>query len=866
MTRIKKSENKIILLFDYLKQYKWQIILVILHIIKPNSLEKLYQNFSFESDYFSTTWFQFSFLFTVLIFIILFSFKIYSIMFSNEFVVWVISLALVYLIIRFNFDINFYRINVIKFVFINFFDVLFLIVLIFPITRVIKIIKKNKNLQGVQITSRFTPYFQDIPLQETTISTGRKDFIEVIVNKLKLTNTSNYPFVLGIVGKWGSGKTTFINEIKSKIEIDKNNIIIDFKPWMYENSNLIIKGYFTEISSKISQYYFGINLTIKNYLSELIKVGNEFKLGTIIEENILNNNSKSIIETKKSINSILEKLNKNIYIIIDDLDRLKKEEIFEVLKLIRNAADFKKTIFIVGYDKEYIIGQLDILEINNPHLYLEKIFNYDFHLYDYKYCDLNDLVINKLNNILIFEHQSYLKDLNLMQYGMLENFRDVTRFLNVFSTNYDKLSIKNKLDIYFVDFIYLQLLRYKHSSIYRLIGYKTDDYFSYTNKTIGNNTNFCVYYLKDNLLFDKLEQECKELNLINSEIQSIKILLFAIFRNEQHKYYYEKDYNIFNNDFEKLNPNSMRITIMFNRYFDFKLSEDEISEFDFKEAIESSLITLKEKVVLWARTPKCLDDYFNKIENMGEIADVPTFKKILFSMFHVADLENNQFLNGGNRILNTIYYISQRQYNKFSTLKKSYNSENEYNISILNDNTVDEFIRLTFANIYIKNSGSLTQLEYKELVIYFEKTLNKLLNTPDMESEVLWRVFYYCANCKLLQLSIKHFDWSIYLIKFPSDIILIKIRKYIIKKDINFLLKYCVRRQIGELNNHFILSNADVNIFFGNTDLLFLELDKRKKDKTIQKVLEFYDLVKDKDGKAIEFNWEGHLGFYIENK
>lgn len=58
------------------------------------------------------------------------------------------------------------------------------------------------------------------------------------------------------------------------------------------------------------------------------------------------------------------------------MDRLGADEIFEVLKLIRNTANFPFIIFIVTFDKTYVINQMGSKNI--PASYLEKIFMADF--------------------------------------------------------------------------------------------------------------------------------------------------------------------------------------------------------------------------------------------------------------------------------------------------------------------------------------------------------------------------------------------------------------------------------------------------------------------------------------------------------
>jgi len=55
--------------------------------------------------------------------------------------------------------------------------------------------------------------------------------------------------------------------------------------------------------------------------------------------------SNSMFDT---INGTLRKLNKQLVVFVGDIDRLDKEEITEVMRLIRNTANFYNTVFIVA--------------------------------------------------------------------------------------------------------------------------------------------------------------------------------------------------------------------------------------------------------------------------------------------------------------------------------------------------------------------------------------------------------------------------------------------------------------------------------------------------------------------------------------
>ena len=55
----------------------------------------------------------------------------------------------------------------------------------------------------------------------------------------------------------------------------------------------------------------------------------------------------SLEKLKNDISNELLHLKKKVFVVIDDVDRLDKDEVFEVLRLVRNTAKFCNIIFFL---------------------------------------------------------------------------------------------------------------------------------------------------------------------------------------------------------------------------------------------------------------------------------------------------------------------------------------------------------------------------------------------------------------------------------------------------------------------------------------------------------------------------------------
>ena len=65
----------------------------------------------------------------------------------------------------------------------------------------------------------------------------------------------------------------------------------------------------------------------------------------------------------------LQKIDRPIVVFIDDLDRLGGNEIMEVLKLIRNVANFPGLKFVAAYDRAYMVEVIKKQNVESANCY-----------------------------------------------------------------------------------------------------------------------------------------------------------------------------------------------------------------------------------------------------------------------------------------------------------------------------------------------------------------------------------------------------------------------------------------------------------------------------------------------------------------
>lgn len=297
--------------------------------------------------------------------------------------------------------------------------------------------KENKDKEEVKIKGFTCDNNTDI-----TISNNTKKYISVLAEKLLATNIDEHSFAVGVTGEWGVGKTTFLDTLKE--EIKNKADIVEFNPWLCRTPQQVTHDFFNSLREQLSPIYSILSNSIKEYAKLLnnitISSNQTFAMDMIIPAK-----EESLYEKKKNLSDKFALLSRPVIVFIDDIDRLEREEVFEVLRLIRNTADMSNMIYVAAYDKEYVTCVLNEKNIKDAHSYLEKIFNVEVHLpkiEDYFIWEDLKAEINKQDCTEKNISQGLFKAFNIYDreliLSVLDNYRRTKRFarLYMFSVKY----------------------------------------------------------------------------------------------------------------------------------------------------------------------------------------------------------------------------------------------------------------------------------------------------------------------------------------------------------------------------------------------------------------------------------------------
>ncbi len=278
-------------------------------------------------------------------------------------------------------------------------------------------------------------------------------------------------FVIGVEGKWGSGKTSFINLVLGQLNKD-DVVYLTFNPWNFSDEASLLRDFFIKFSEaveKITGKKTGKRM--KEYAGKL----SEVDLGISYEGFSFNplkllrywSPDTSLEAIRKELDGALAKIEKKIVVVIDDIDRLDKKETKLILKLVKLTADFPKTIFILAYDRARVEDRITEKENGlEGGEYLKKIIQVSFslplpdqqELWNLLFKDL-DASIEAVYGKTDFTGKEETRWGELFRSGFNDLFgtiRDIKRYISSLRLDW---SIMGKSDGNKIDFIGIEAIR-----------------------------------------------------------------------------------------------------------------------------------------------------------------------------------------------------------------------------------------------------------------------------------------------------------------------------------------------------------------------------------------------------------------------
>ncbi|WP_302512012.1 P-loop NTPase fold protein [uncultured Megasphaera sp.] len=244
------------------------------------------------------------------------------------------------------------------------------------------ILSKNKEekIDDVNI------YLSDQEVEKSEDDRFFEGQVKQFANDLEMYSS---PVVFGIEGPWGIGKSSFSNLCCEQLKKDLNNklVIYKFNPLSYDDIDKVLKNFYTGLIAAIKKKYFEpeVEALLESYMEKVISALSEQSIQFIKIK--ITRPTTGTEQIMKKLEKSLANLDYQIFIVIDDLDRLDFINIKKILFLMRNIFSFPNLIFIVCYDMQAILqsAKVNLLGENIDEQwvmeFISKYINYTYRIY-----------------------------------------------------------------------------------------------------------------------------------------------------------------------------------------------------------------------------------------------------------------------------------------------------------------------------------------------------------------------------------------------------------------------------------------------------------------------------------------------------
>ncbi len=368
---------------------------------------------------------------------------------------------------------------------------------------------------------------------------GFKILAEAIAKSI-VENDRDEGTVLSIYGKWGSGKSSLINIIESKLpkkkletvsnsdneesQADSNNevsehsetkedqetfqsksvIVTRFNCWWFQGEKALISEFFRQLYSVTNKSNDGkLSELIKSYGSKVLinfapvfgAVAKTFvpPAGEIVEE--LSESFGKTIADETNIDEQYQDLIEHLksqgqryVVIVDDIDRLLPQEAYLIFKLIKTVGHLPYFTYILAYDRSIANQILKKYKTFQDITFLEKFVQAGIDVPHISQLAIKSHVDNRLRRIVkdisVLNTKHFKTRYRNLIAPLILTPRNVTRVCNVLRITWQ--TVKNQLD--FADFVAVETLRILQPKLYHTIRLCKDQILDKCNI---NDLNLC---------------------------------------------------------------------------------------------------------------------------------------------------------------------------------------------------------------------------------------------------------------------------------------------------------------------------------------------------------------------------------------
>ncbi len=272
-------------------------------------------------------------------------------------------------------------------------------------------------------------------------------------------------YVIGLHGAWGSGKSTALNFIQAHLKKhndenpDAKVLVINFSPWMVSGHQDLVSAFFKILAETLEPEIIARRRSRQKWVKWFHRTSSPLmaaagSVGAAMDPSAMGAKAAvrftsasfdrildhwlaepSLQDSHTKLIAKLKEKRQRILIIIDDIDRLLRDEIRATMQLVKSVGRLPNVIYLLAYDRHVVweaLKEYPDLQNSLPS-FAEKIVQQEVDLPLPSSHDILRLLDHELSFLLHSMPSSDVRWHNLLKHGIrrwIRHPRDVARLAN----------------------------------------------------------------------------------------------------------------------------------------------------------------------------------------------------------------------------------------------------------------------------------------------------------------------------------------------------------------------------------------------------------------------------------------------------
>lgn len=486
----------------------------------------------------------------------------------------------------------------------------------------------------------------------------REAFVQTIALQTSRWIGQEDSLIISIDGQWGSGKSSLKELIKNTISKTGSPppIIVEFNPWEWAQQGKITEAFFAVIASELAQRgggcdkklargfrklgeYFNTGSSLLSQIkdacislvgicglagatgwlaksSPLMKLaaitavflaltilvftvmGLAFKtIATRFHKNVIDGDQPFRNVKKVFTQTLAKDMNTNLVVVIDEIDRLPKEELKAIFQLLKANVNLPNLVYLLFFQHDIVEESLKEFYPSGSRNFLDKIIQLQYTIPHPERTTLDKIVLSGVKHLIdgVKATDTYdedqLKEMLISGCRLyFQTLRDVKRFLSTLATHFQLYYLDGIFQVNPIDLFGLEILRMFEPRLFQSLPRAK---FALTDAFIGDIVGESSVESR-RAAIDQVLANAEEST--RPLAQALLILLFpkieSLLKN--------KTFSVQNNQRDMRLQLRVRHAKIFDRYFTRAIPADQISEAELQQ-IKEIASDRSELYKIWTR-------------------------------------------------------------------------------------------------------------------------------------------------------------------------------------------------------------------------------------------------------------------------